>query len=406
MSIKIPSKNIYGKNSSKIRDNFIDVVTANQVVIAPQNKYESPVYTSNFNFNSFDLERSNSKKVNVHRATGPLQVTRYSGIYYNTILYYKDISFEINKQIDNSYISKVYHEQDRKISWSIFGNLYEKDILRATIGSGFDNYESADSLSTSIQYGEQTTLQKKELLMLPEIPLTVEYTSKNLSAALPWEDTVTIDVDVADESYFTVTDDVDGDKYKIFGRILCGLVVEKATGYEETTSGTTSSIYMTGKWQYYEGEEAQVTVYGNTIGISLTNGAVVYGNGNSPYSIDQNELIQSTAKTYGISTTEYISRSILQGYKYGKETAVLKCSISDYFDENDELAISADGKVGSTPDRMTFQNGDEVIPMVCGADGKDRPLSQKNGEPKVFKVLGVKCFYDGAVWQEISLQEV
>jgi hypothetical protein len=56
---------------------------------------------------------------------------------------------------------------------------------------------------------------------------------------------------------------------------------------------------------------------------------------------------------------------------------------------------------------MSFQIGDQVIPRVYGVDGKDRPMSTyKNGSEKVFQVLGSKIFYDGAVWQELSLQEV
>jgi hypothetical protein len=50
---------------------------------------------------------------------------------------------------------------------------------------------------------------------------------------------------------------------------------------------------------------------------------------------------------------------------------------------------------------------DEVIPMVFGADKKDRAMSTyPDGTAKVFQVLGVKTYYDGAVWQELSLQEL
>ena len=53
-----------------------------------------------------------------------------------------------------------------------------------------------------------------------------------------------------------------------------------------------------------------------------------------------------------------------------------------------------------------FNIYDEVIPMVLGADGNDKYMSlYSDGSPKVFKVLGNKPFYDGAVWQEIYLQE-
>lgn len=55
---------------------------------------------------------------------------------------------------------------------------------------------------------------------------------------------------------------------------------------------------------------------------------------------------------------------------------------------------------------MTFDIKNEVIPMVFGADGRDRPMSRYNdGSPKVFNVVGRKMIYDGAVWQELTLQE-
>ena len=56
---------------------------------------------------------------------------------------------------------------------------------------------------------------------------------------------------------------------------------------------------------------------------------------------------------------------------------------------------------------MCFNEYDQVIPMVFGADGKDKPMSlYLDGTPKVFAVLGTKMYYDGAVWQELSLQEI
>ena len=56
---------------------------------------------------------------------------------------------------------------------------------------------------------------------------------------------------------------------------------------------------------------------------------------------------------------------------------------------------------------MCFRMYDEVLPMVYGADGKDYPMSKKkDGTPKTFKVLGTKIYFDGAVWQELFLQEI
>lgn len=91
-------------------------------------------------------------------------------------------------------------------------------------------------------------------------------------------------------------------------------------------------------------------------------------------------------------------------YANGKETATIRCSISDYYDyDSGDKIISIDNFTG----KMSFVIGDIVVPMVFGVDGNDRPMSlYNNGNPKKFQVLGKKMFYDGAVWQELSLQEV
>jgi hypothetical protein len=56
--------------------------------------------------------------------------------------------------------------------------------------------------------------------------------------------------------------------------------------------------------------------------------------------------------------------------------------------------------------KMTFEIGENVIPMVFGANGKDQPMSKnQDGSAKVFEIIGINFIYDGAVWQEISLLE-
>lgn len=104
-----------------------------------------------------------------------------------------------------------------------------------------------------------------------------------------------------------------------------------------------------------------------------------------------------------VSTTYEYFKQTQQDYAKGKETATIRCSIGDYFDyDSGEKLISIDNSTG----KMSFNIGDEVVPMVFGADGNDTPMSlTSSGLPKKFSVLGSKIYYDGAVWQEISLQE-
>lgn len=56
---------------------------------------------------------------------------------------------------------------------------------------------------------------------------------------------------------------------------------------------------------------------------------------------------------------------------------------------------------------MSFRLHDQVIPYVYGANGQDQPMSKyQNGTAKVFEVVGSNIIYDGAVWQELTLQEI
>ena len=107
------------------------------------------------------------------------------------------------------------------------------------------------------------------------------------------------------------------------------------------------------------------------------------------------------ATTPTIKQTQFLANNVLNEYAKGKETATLLCSISDYYDESGEKVID------TKTNRMSFRLHDEVIPYVYGADGKDKPMSKnQDGSAKVFEVVGSNIIYDGAVWQELTLQEL
>lgn len=122
-------------------------------------------------------------------------------------------------------------------------------------------------------------------------------------------------------------------------------------------------------------------------------------NSNDSFSLDTNELIQSTNYIEGGSGDYY--SDILQQYstywQNGKETAFLRCAVGDYG------YIDSESK---QPIKRTFRINDEVVPYSFNAEGQEEPLSQDaNGHAKIFVVLGVDFVYDGALWQELHLQE-
>lgn len=96
--------------------------------------------------------------------------------------------------------------------------------------------------------------------------------------------------------------------------------------------------------------------------------------------------------------SSFIAKGVLSQYENGKETARIRCSVNDYYDENGELAISPNGKNDLA---MLFSINDEVIPMVT----PEKAMSYKDEMPKVFRVVSTRFENRGALWQELTLQE-
>ena len=118
--------------------------------------------------------------------------------------------------------------------------------------------------------------------------------------------------------------------------------------------------------------------------------------GKNIYKIDNNELINEN------DAIKDSFNLIIDNWSKGKETATLKCSIGEYYDESGNLVIST--KNNDLP--MMFNIRDLVIPYIPTARGGTEPMSIKlDGTPKVFQVTQVRPYFDGACWQEIMLQE-
>ena len=108
-----------------------------------------------------------------------------------------------------------------------------------------------------------------------------------------------------------------------------------------------------------------------------------------------------------VQLAEWLVNRAYENYKEGIETATIRCSLVDYYNSDGALEISPTNySADNANTRMMFSVGDIVIPYVATPNG-DRPMSSNpDGTPKEFLVTGVTLISDGAVWQELQLQEV
>lgn len=475
MAIKIPSRNIYEKDNDKIRDNKIDRIEVGAFEVVPNNEYETPVYNEDISFDLNSLEIvENSDKEKYQRNTDDMFDTlEYDGgyVYFDNKVKYLSSVLTIPKLKNNNFISKLYYGKDNEnkneVKYSLILNKTKKPVS-ASVELGFT---TAKLISKS--YGELVDEGNKTQEDI-KLPITIKNT----------EGGVIVSVDgVQDETNMTVNFVEDENEYRLSYKVLVYMYSEWYTGGYKDVIGTpgysTQTIEAKGYVEEYTPLKLEITVYGNTIGIDLQDKTIYVpsNSGNKPFSVEGNELMQSSylgekpfpsdklavnytggtdstvylideiptdkkitgyitytyngnyrEKFFIINKGDYTSNNITllsadngytisatiedyelaiafsktqAHYAKGKETATIRCSISDYYDEKGEKVIATNNS-----NKMAFDIYDEVIPYSYGADGSDKPLSRhKDGSPKTFVVLGTRIFYDGAVWQELTLQE-
>jgi hypothetical protein len=614
MAIIIPSKNIYDKDDDKVRDNAINKIEISAFEVSPNNEYNTSVYNEQVKIDdvksSADLDNKDLKK-DLRQVSGGgtsgVNVGYAFVSYSNQKVGVTQIKIPVvgnNKLIKNiktgKYIDETTSKEENNIKVTLYGTV-EKGEATATINTN-------DEISEPILTKTETSAVKQF-----SFPSTIEATYSGSALFAKASQSIKDAGNLSTVNYSIQV--IDGVEYYVFDlNIFCDCTVVKLTGGAGWQSPNTPEyINMTGEYEKYVATNAELTFYGDTIGIELKDQTIQLKqeNADKPFSVESNELMQTqnyiekeipirigeyiesglvvterkaysegsllivgesvtynaeTAKVVDYNNIEgyYILRSTAGGgisnavegaiinvytktnqikanfidtlneYKNGKETAVIRCSISDYYDENGDKKLSispyknilsdiiiksqtlngveiivndsglieltgvatknivlklnnttpitqgtyyfsgcptggslisyslrvrttrngallqdyddigngiaininksdveyfvwlmieagtnvnglifkpmltngSEGKeflpIGQNSGNMFFKIYDEVIPMTYGSNGVDKPMSNN----KKFKVLGTKIFYDGAVWQELHLQEV
>ena len=425
MPILIPSKNIYNKQNPKIRDNSIDKIEVTVKKVNPYNEYKETVYvySSGSNINGDFKTAVYDMKVN-NRFFGNSYTYEKAVSYLAIQPFYCDLTFSIKRSENNSYIQSIFADAEN-LGVDI---IYKKMECAATALYAANGAEQGTISDITIDRNWKI-LQSD---IREDFRNNILFTNKNQWVSYPPEGgtptaySITSNVEENFKSLYnntptiTVLEKTD-DFYKINIKMFAGYIRIPFNGValskvkDNSTHPDLVAIPLsTTRVHLYQAQNLEFTFKGNKLSIDLSDDVMYVGGtkGTKVFSVEGNELMQEN-NYYVNESLNAITRQFqetIDDYKNGKETATIRCSISDYYyyiegaNENKGLkVISADNSTG----KMSFKMYDQVIPMVYGADGKDRPMSlYQDGTPKVFQVLGSKIYYDGAVWQELSLQEV
>lgn len=438
MAIIIPSSKIYSLANSKVRNNVIERIEVSANLPSLKYDYDTRVDGGEYDTKEMwtlpspfdnDILSYYDHKTASHsywsagayyfRALG-------SGVYCN----YKHLDFEIPKLNGSVLIEKIKSGQREGVNnikttityshwiWNAFPKLKLKAGADTSQTERYDRYEM---LSLEATNGFDKGTKTIELLERP--------TSFSLSGSVENMPILSLSfgADTTNVSTAQIIYNESKDAYEVSLDVLCGLswfkvafgndiVLENGVpikcGYAYSTAKFPETLEPVGGAFYgdckgriedYKPLQLNVDFYGNTIQLDLKEGTL-YINGETAkkvHSVERNELMQTTNYRGEVQSLVEDFSKTQELYAKGKETATVRCSIGDYYDNENGLAITP-----KTDSKMTFEIGDKVVPMVRNSEGVDNALSyHSDGTAKVFNVVGEKYTYDGAVWQELTLRE-
>ena len=218
-----------------------------------------------------------------------------------------------------------------------------------------------------------------------------------------------IGIDLTDKTIY-----VNGETAKKVHSIDGNELMQTSNYFGDTATPAIEKMYGDTQAQYKDGKETatllcSVSEYTNSVPVTIggeLSRSVLEGDDNSHYELfvsDGTELEEDTEWTFNGVPFLVVEKSYDGSYYTILASAKKMRKYMNTSGNAEQLAISA--KVPELP--MTFNLYDKVIPMAYGVGGKDKPMSTyADGTPKVFQVLSIKPYYDGATWQELELQEI
>lgn len=389
MAIKIPSKNIYGSpENPKVRDNVIERIEVGAVEVVPDNEYEVTIHNERIPIRVGSVNQSEGmSNATIQNIAEYLPVVAAGSRIYDN---YCTITIKVKREKANSYVSKIYtgKKSDSKENYiqiskkfNQIAYYYQSDNAYTVTGDFTDTDKYGGYFNFNIIAYDDTVVKKKlfEKNISSIQNIRVVFNLKDTDMENGFVDKFETPTITEDNNYnvYTINDSQMGTDYKpainayqnlssletdLGGKLnitedndyytISGLKIFVG----RTTYSVASSLYAPTPFSpplSYPAKvvevqqnvlQAEITIYGDTIGIDLTDNTV-YINGKSAkkvHSIDGNELMQTSNYLLdsGESAIDKMYGETKEHYKNGKETAKIRCSIGDYFEENGKKVIS------------------------------------------------------------------
>lgn len=467
MAIIIPSKNIYEINDNKVIDNEVDKIENTIVEVQTIRELDKPVYTDNnayangekINYQNKSNEDSQAKIVNLGEGSQDYGYIASAYAEFGKRSYIV-ITLLIPKYQKDKVVERI-RDKDEKgnslISIKNYGDIYTSTVTQDwTIEVKWNDYWGGTPNAKITEKGMLYDTNTEYKSNVPDIDIISHLRAV---ANITW---VSATVDITNDLPNNISEVqlAENNRYKIVIEMPIGSYGYTLKAIDSVLSPLKDGNYTvtaTGNYTSTNIRRIEISVNGDIYSVDISDKDIVVGNGEHIYSFDGNELMQTT----NTPTVENIYQEVIDDWKQGKETATLRCAITDYgnakitivnsmvtsggydcffysnypFKPNDKIyyeeyvytvnSFSGDNGRLFAPfgtelfynkeivvkvndfEKTVFKWDDIVEPYVYGVHGKDKPMATyKDGTPKHFKVTGVHIIADGGIYQDIDIQEI
>lgn len=300
MAIIIPSKNIYGVENQKVRNNVINKVSYSSSRVVQKNEYNVFVHSQKLNPQVATPRNAVVKKEG--KASTIIDV----GVYYEVAYisykphYATNVQITVPKKKKNSYVDKIYGGQNSE------GNFFVKCALSGDLYQG-----TAKSSASYTTNGGAVTIADVETVYQNATPHTVTI-DKEMSDikydAPPNKPVFKLDI-TADVNYNYPIDlsasvhySENDDEFRFSVYFISSYELIKMYGTSDFNQGqdyfqigTHSNEHeMDSYAEKFVAKSIEITVNGDVIGVDIEEATHDVGDGNKPFSVAQNELNQES----------------------------------------------------------------------------------------------------------------
>lgn len=371
MAIKIPSEKIYEIENPKVRDNLIDNIEVKCFSSTPTYYVKTNVSEQKYNIKGVTLtHRSQDDKdfKYIQMGGGTYDNNFDAEPYLETLAYVRiqasylvGWAFSVDKNQHDSYIIKLYNLLDENGSSNIkfqttclkyngtcsypveFVRDYVNGEYDAIIGAPTRNYGGSVGYEP-MPYPPNGTITKSDSISYKDSfghPAGAERTS---IATLTFDDSLKEDGIYTNLGEIKLTDY--GDRIGFNFTVMASCTIDTISNSYKIIEGVPvgENKTITGTSVYYAPESVSITVEGDKKGISFKEITIPIpsAKGNNPFKIEGSELLQET-NFIGSEDTNALTKhytDLISQYANGKETAIIRCAIGDYYDTNNVKQIS------------------------------------------------------------------